>query len=283
VTGAPVPDDSIEVLIPAFDREAALAVTLTGLLGQQVPPARVVVSDQSPDGVLVGSPLIAGVVRVLRARGVEVELLAHPSGEGVAENRAFLLEQARAEYVLFLDDDIVLEPESLARLAAAMGELRTGLVAMAMTGLSFAGDVREHEWTAFAPLAEGERPGPERIRKDTPAWERWRLHNAANPTHLAERLGLSRTGADWVAYRIAWAAGCVLFHRETLVATGGFGFWRELGRRGYGEDVVTQLRVIERAGGVGILPTGAHHLELPTTVGSREDDAYELVLGGDPA
>jgi GT2 family glycosyltransferase len=276
----PIAGSAVDVLVPAFDREAALAVTLTGLLGQQVLPARIVVSDQSPDGVIVSSPLVAGVVRVLRARGVAVDLLAHPSGEGVAENRAFLLSQATAPYVLFLDDDIVLEPESLPRMLDAMGSLRTGFVAMAMTGLSFLDDVREHEWTTFAPLEKQQRPEPERIRKDEPAWERWRLHNAANPTHLAERLGLSRTSVEWVAYRIAWAAGCVMFDREVLVETGGFDFWRELGRRGYGEDVVAQLRVLERAGGVGLLPTGAHHLELPTTVGNRETDAYEMVLGG---
>jgi GT2 family glycosyltransferase len=269
----------VEVLIPGFERAAALAVTLTGLLGQQMPPGRIVVSDQSPSGVLAGSPLVAGVCRVLAARGVDVEVLSHPSGAGVAENRSFLLGQARAPYVLFLDDDIVLEPESLARMLDAMGRLRVGFVAMAMTGLSFLDDVREQEWSAFEPFGTEESPGPERVRKGDAGWERWRLHNAANPTHLAERLGLSRFAADWVAYRVAWAAGCVLFDREVLANTGGFDFWRELGRRGYGEDVVAQLRVLERAGGVGLLPTGAHHLELPTTVGVREADAYELVFG----
>jgi hypothetical protein len=164
-----------------------------------------------------------------------------------------------------------------------MSGLRVGFVAMAMTGLSFLDDVREHEWAAFEPLASGERPGPERVRKSDPAWERWRLHNAANPTHLGQRLGLSPFSDAWVAYRVAWAAGCVLFDREVLRDTGGFGFWRELGRGAYGEDVVAQLRVLEVAGGVGLLPTGAHHLELPTTVGSRTVDAYETVLGASTA
>ncbi|HSP38194.1 MAG TPA: glycosyltransferase [Frankiaceae bacterium] len=68
---------------------------------------------------------------------MDVEILPHPSGAGVAENRAFLLGQARAPYVLVLDDDIVLEPESLARMLDAMGRLRVGSVAMATTGLSF--------------------------------------------------------------------------------------------------------------------------------------------------
>lgn len=275
----PIPGSDVDVLVPAFDREGAVAVTLTGLLGQQVRPARVVVSDQSPTGVVVGSALVAGVVRLLRARGTDVELLHHPSGQGVAENRAHLLSRARAPYVLFLDDDIVLEPEALGRLLAAMGELRTGLVAMAMTGLSFADDVRPHEQESFEVLDRGAPAAPEVIRKGSPAWERWRLHNAATPTHLGARLGLDRFAPDWAAYRIAWAAGCVLFDREVLQATGGFDFWRDLGPAGYGEDVVAQLRVIEAAGGVGVLPTGAHHLELPTSVGTRNVDAYELVLG----
>jgi GT2 family glycosyltransferase len=275
---APLRGADVDVLIPTFDREAALAVTLTGILGQQEQPARIIVGDQTAAGTALHSPLVAGVARVLSARGVPVEIRQHPSGAGVAENRQFLLEAATAPYVLFLDDDIVLEPESMPRLLSAMTRLRTGLVGMAMTGLSFLEDRRPHEWSTFEPLAEGERPRPERIRKGEPAWERWRLHNAANPTHLADRLALARTSPSWVAYRIAWAAGCVLFEREALLETGGFSFWPEIGPRGYGEDVVAQLRVIERRGGVGLLPTGAHHLELPTSVGRREVDAYEVVL-----
>lgn len=275
----PLTGADVEVLVPAFDREGALAVTLTSLLGQQVQPRRVVVSDQSPTGVICASPLVAGVVRVLRSRGVAVDLLHHPSGGGVAENRAFLLSQASAPYVVFCDDDIVLGPEVLARMLGAMSELRCGLVAQAMTGLSYVDDVREREQVCFAPLVPGEPVTPERIRKGDPAWERWRLHNAANPTHLADRLALDPASPAWSAYRIAWAAGCVLFDRAVLEATGGFDFWAELGADGYGEDVVAQLRVIEAAGGVGLLPSGAHHLELPTTVGNRSRDAYELVLG----
>jgi GT2 family glycosyltransferase len=280
VTVGAVAGTDIEVLIPTFEREAALAVTLTGLIGQRLLPGRVCVADQSPAATAASSPLVAGVIRVLRQRGVDVEVRSHPSGAGVAENRQFLLDQATRPFVLFLDDDIVLEPEALARLSAAMGTLRIGFVAMAMTGLSFADDVREHEWGAFTPLPPGERPAPERIRKGEPAWERWRLHNAANPTHLGERAGLSRFSDDWLAYRVAWAAGCVLFDRAVLAGTGGFEFWEALVRGGYGEDVVAQLRVLEVAGGVGVLPTGAHHLELPTTVGARTVDAYELILGG---
>jgi hypothetical protein len=36
--------------------------------------------------------------------------------------------------------------------------------------------------------------------------------------------------------------------------------------------------VMEHAGAVGVLPTGAYHLELPTAVTDRSADAYALVL-----
>jgi glycosyltransferase involved in cell wall biosynthesis len=271
----------LDVLIPTYGRPDALAVVLTSLLGQRVAPTQVFVSDQSEDGSATTSPLVAGVVRVLRQRGVEARLLHHPTGQGVAENRQFLLEQATTDYVLYLDDDIVLEPEAIERLVSAMGELRCGAVGLAMTGLSHHADVRPGEQESFEPV---EPPvNPERVRKDGPGWERWRLHNAANPTHLGERLGYGpRTpGARWTAYKVAWVAGCVLFDRSVLLDAGGFDFWPQLGRHGYGEDVAAQLRVMERAGAVGLLPTAANHLELPSSLSVRERDAYELVFGED--
>ena len=44
------------------------------------------------------------------------------------------------------------------------------------------------------------------------------------------------------------------------------------------EDVVTQLQVAERDGGAGLLPSGAWHLELPTSIEDRSVDAYAAVL-----
>jgi len=119
---------------------------------------------------------------------------------------------------------------------------------------------------------------PERVRKDTPGWERWRLHNAANLVHLDARLGPHPRG--WRAYKVAWAAGCVLFDRAALVESGGFAFWCDLPPQSAGEDVVAQLRVMDTRGGAGLLPSGAWHLELPTTVPDRRVDAYAVVLEG---
>ena len=78
-----------------------------------------------------------------------------------------------------------------------------------------------------------------------------------------------RPGEAWVAYKVAWIAGCVLYDRAALVAVGGFDFWREVPEDAVGEDVVAEQRVMERFGGAGILPSGAVHLESDTTIPHR--------------
>ena len=84
----------------------------------------------------------------------------------------------------------------------------------------------------------------------------------------------------WAAYKVAWVAGCVLFRADALRDVGGFGFWADLPPNLRGEDVVTQLQVAETAGGAGLLPSGAWHLELPTSIEDRSVDAYAAVLEG---
>lgn len=266
----------VDVLLPTRDRPEGLAVTLAGLAGQSVTGFRLVLSDQSEHEPATEAPAVATMLRVLRHRGCQVETGRHLPTRGVAEHRAHLLARARAPYVLNLDDDVWLEPTALATLLDAIRELRCGFVGMSSLGLSYAADVRPHEHVAYESWDGPVRP--ERVRKDTPGWERWRLHNAANLLHVAGDRGL-RSG--WTAYKVAWLAGCVLYDRAALLHCGGFDFWTEVGVPEHaGEDVVAQLRVMERYGGTGLLPSRAYHLELPTSVRDRKVDCYEVVLGG---
>jgi hypothetical protein len=278
----------VDVLVPTRDRPVELATTLAGLAAQAgagAPSFRVVVSDQSgpDDGSAPASfdtPSAAAMIRVLRHRGVPVELHRHLPRRGIAEQRAFLLSCARADAVLFVDDDVWLEPGVLARLHTALRTLGCGLVAAAMQGLSHVDDDRPHERVTYAEWSDGVRP--ERIEKGSPAWERWRLGNAANGVHLAESLGLDARGgpvpapSTWRAHRIAWAAGCVLFDRAALLEAGGFDFWREVPENAHGEDVLVQQRVMARRGGAGILPSGAYHQESATTLPDRGQSAVDL-------
>ena len=273
-----LPEPVIDVLLPTSGRIAELAVVLAGLAAQDDPAFRVTISDQSDDHAMAEAPAVRAMLRVLEAQGREVRVLRHLPRLGIAEHRAFLLEQSTAPYVLFLDDDVWPEPGLLATLHGAIEDLGCGVVGAAQQGLSYIGDERPHEEAPFT--AWEQQVEPERLRPDSPGTERWTLHNAANLTHIAARTDLPDAG--WLPYRVAWTAGCVLYRRSALLATGGFDFWRDLGPNVGGEDVVAQWRVMERFGGAGVLPSGAVHLESPTTIPDRSVDAVHAVFEHDP-
>jgi GT2 family glycosyltransferase len=262
----------LDVLIPTCDRPVELATTLAGLAAQRH-PFGVVVSDQSDGLASYDTPPAQTMLRALRAAGHPVRVDRHLPRRGLAEHRASLLARSRARYVLFLDDDVWLEPGTVGRLHEAIVTLRCGLVGAAVQGLSYLDDVRPAELAPFERWTG--RPEPERIEPGTPAWDRWMLHNAANPVHLARRH--VRPGERWVPYKIAWVGGCVLYDRFVLEACGGFDFWTELPPTHCGEDVLAQQRVLAAAGGAGILPSGAYHLESPTTVPDRTVEAREVI------
>lgn len=267
----------VEVLIPSFGRPAELAVTLSGLAAQEGVPFGVIVSDQTEgEAASFTEPAVRAMVRVLEAQGRHVRLERHLPRRGLAEHREYLLGLARAPYVLFLDNDVWLEPGSLDRMSRALRTAGCGFVGSAVQGLSYLDDRRPHERTELA-LWPDNRVIPERIRPGTAGFARWPLHNAANLAHAAADLAVAP--GEWLLYRVAWVGGCVLFDRAALVECGGFDFWDQLPPEHAGEDVAAQWRVMERYGGAGIIPSGAVHLEAPTTVLDREIDAAHVILG----
>ncbi|HEY0812038.1 MAG TPA: glycosyltransferase [Pseudonocardia sp.] len=269
----------VDVLVPTKDRPTELATTLAGLAAQSGVRLRIVVSDQSDGPASYATPSAQTLIRALRRRGTAVELRRHLPRRGIVEQRSFLLSMATAPAVLFLDDDVWLEAGVLDRLHRALRALRCGFVAAAMQGLSHLDDRRPAE---CAPFEVWEGPvTPEVVEKDGPAWARWTLGNAANGVHLAESLDLDRGTLPppqrWLAYKIAWAAGCVLFDRAALLDAGGFDFWSALPSDAHGEDVLAQLRVMARRGGAGILPSGAYHQQSPTSIPDRSLSAVDVL------
>lgn len=263
----------VDVLVPTFGRPAGLAVTLAGLAGQPAsgaPRFRVVVSSQDDDDDW--APEVHAMVGILESVGVPVELRRHLPRRGLAEHRQALLDAASAPAILFLDDDIWLAPGLLRRLHETLRREGCGFVGSAPAGWSYRRDRRPDE--AALQLWDGP-VRPERVLPDSDAWQRHRLHSAANMLHAAEQLGLGPQ--DAVPYKVAWVGGCVLYDTASLRQAGGFEFWRELPPVHAGEDVVAELRVMEQFGGCAILPTGAWHLELPTTVPDREVDAPRVI------
>ena len=263
--------EGVAVLIPTCGRSAALAATLATVAAQSHPELQVVISDQS-DETLLDHPEVAAVLRMLGALGRTVRTHHHLPRRGMAEQRAFLLAQAAMPYCLFLDDDVLLEPDLVARVLRTIRQHGCGFVGSAVHGLSHVDIVRPHQQAI--EFWEG-TVKPEVILPDGPGWARHHLHSAANLYHVQAKLNLPRDAA--LPYRVAWVGGCVLFDTDKLRMVGGFDFWRDLPVEHCGEDVLAQLRVMARFGGCAIIPSGAYHMELPTTVPLREYDAPRLL------
>jgi glycosyl transferase family 2 len=236
------------------------------------------VSDQSLRAPADDAPAVQAMIRVLESQGRAVRIAQHLPRRGLAEQREALLQRSSADRVLYLDDDVWLAPGAVPMLMTALTERGGGFVGMAPQGLSFLDDVRPQEHMPFERWTGPVEP--ERVRPGTEAFERWRLHNAANLVHIAAAQQASRDAP--VAYRVAWVGACVLYDRAALVEAGGYDFWQDLPAEHAGEDVVVQWRILERRGGAGLLPSLAVHLESPTTIPARDADAVAVVFGRHP-
>ena len=217
-----------------------LATTLAGLAAQEHPFD---VRDQRPvrrAAVVATPPARDDAAGAARGRAPGARRWCTRRGTGSPSTGPRCWPARRRRYALFLDDDIWLEPGTLARLHEAIASCGCGLVGAAMQGVSFLDDRRPAQLRAVR--AVGGPAGARADRARHPAWDRWMLHNAANPMHLAQQH--VRPGERWVPYKIAWVAGCVLFDRAALDAVGGFDFWPELPAAHCGEDVVAQRRVM---------------------------------------
>ncbi len=262
----------VDVLIPTFRRKTGLAMVLTSLLGQTFTEFDVTISDQSDEH---DSPLhsveIATVVRALEWHGHRVRCLRHFPRRGMAEQRQFLLEQARAPYVHYLDDDVLLDPPVLGRMLDVLVAEGCGFVGCAATGLGYLDDVRAHQQRI--ELWDGPVT-PEPFTPETLPWDRHLINNAANALHLERRLA---PDGVVVRYKVCWIGGAnVLYDRAKLLSVGGFSWWRRLPQEHAGEEVVAQFLLIRKYGGCGILPSGTYHLGLPTTIVERQHNAIEL-------
>ncbi len=264
---------AVDVLIATYNRPESLIMTLAGVAAQTQRDLRVVVADQSDEPVSERQTILT-LRRVIEARGGSVEWHCRPQVHGIAEQRDFLLGHARADAVLYLDDDVLMEPDVIERLLGVLHDEDCGFVGAFPAGLSHRDDVRPqqqiiHPWKG--------RVQPEVVEPDSYAWERWQLHRAANVYHAAQQLA----PGERIRYRVAWLASCILYNRKKLLAVGGFAFWRRLPRFHSGEEVLVQNLLMRRWGGCGILPSGTYYAQVPTTVlnecGTVDGHALDLL------
>jgi glycosyltransferase involved in cell wall biosynthesis len=264
---------TIDILLPTCNRLSSLIMTLSGVAAQSWQDLRLLISDQSDEPVDTDQ-VVQSLCRIIEARGGSVVYHHRPPVHGIAEQRAFLLAQAQAEMILYLDDDVWMEPWVIARLHDVLAEQRCGFVGAFPAGLSFRDDHRPEQ----QKIDYWEGPvQPEAVEPDSPAWERWQLHRAANLYHV----GLTLPAGACRLYKVAWVSSCILYDRAKVLEVGGFSFWKHLPRYHSGEEVLVQNLLMRRWGGCAILPSGTYSAQVPTTVlneaGSVDGHALDLL------
>ncbi|HEU4684774.1 MAG TPA: glycosyltransferase [Nitrospira sp.] len=264
---------SIDILLPTYNRPASLVMTLTGVAAQTFRDVRVVVSEQS-EGSLEHDPIVQALRRIIALRGGALEWHHRPPVHGIAEQRHFLLSRARADLVLYLDDDVLMDSAVLKRMVATIGRERCAFVGAFPISTSYREDLRPEQ--QVVELWEGP-VRPEAVDPDTSAWERWHLHRACNLIHAAGRM---LKPGEHRLYKVAWVASCVLYERKKLEAVGGFSFWSRLPRYHSGEEVLVQNLLMRRWGGCAIMPSGTYSAEVDSTVLNERGtvDGHALML-----
>lgn len=263
----------VDVLVPTCGRLPALVMTLSGVAAQTLSKLRVVVADQSQEPV-GDHPVIQTLRNVVETRGGCVEWHNRPERRGVTEQRNFLLQRASAKSVLYLDDDVYMEPWVVERLHKTLEQEQCGFIGAFPTGMSFLKDERPHQQAI--EYWDG-RVQPEAIEPGSPHWERAQLHRAANLYHASRTI----PAGEVRCYKVAWVGACVLYDREKLLQAGGFSFWERLPRFHSGEEVLVQNLLMRRWGGCAIVPSGTYHAEMPSTVlnssGTVDGHALDLL------
>jgi glycosyltransferase involved in cell wall biosynthesis len=261
---------SLDVLIPTCERKTALAITLTSLVGQSFQDFNIIISDQTEGESYFNTSEFKTLFRWFQESGKKVQAFTHLPRQGMAEQRHFLLSQAEAPYVLYLDDDLLLGSQVVERMIRTLTKEKCGFVGCAPIGLSHLDDVRPEEQRV--EFWKG-RVKPETVDPRLGAWQRHKLHNAANLYHLQQNYPYKKVRK----YKVAWVGACVMYDRVKLLEVGGFSFWPQLPSNHAGEEVYVQNLLMRRYGGCAIIPSEVYHLELPTKVKDRRANATELL------
>ena len=231
-------EPAIAVCIPTHEREELLAETLEALGRQTLPPAEIVVSDSS------SYDAVRHVVEAFAARhpGVTVRH-CRSTRKALPWQRWWAFTHSSANAVLFLDDDILLQPDALRELGRAYEQLSTS--GAPVGGIGFAISGVSHR----SPHARVSRR------------ERWLRIGDAHPGSVTAGglttplSGLTGTGPQSVE---VLSGGAMSYRREVLERVGCLNNLMSLydSGMGRGEDAVLSSYARRLGGPLYALPEG---------------------------
>lgn len=106
-------NNRISVIMPAYNSDATICVTLDSLINQQLPPDEIIVVDDHST---------TPVSEILGNRYPEVRVIRHDTNKGVHHARNTGFAEATGEFIYFLDADDILCPEYMKVTVRALEE-----------------------------------------------------------------------------------------------------------------------------------------------------------------
>lgn len=105
----------IAVVIPTKNRRGDLVRAVDSVLAQSTPPAEIIVVDQSASD----ESMLAARERLAARPDIPVVYLRRPDLGGLTAAKNTAVDNASSDALLFIDDDVILEPDFLEELARA--------------------------------------------------------------------------------------------------------------------------------------------------------------------
>jgi GT2 family glycosyltransferase len=248
----------VSVIVPTIGRPDSLAQLLESLATQTRRPDEVIVADGSSDDAIaaVVSPQGWG------ARGLHVRRIAtHPPN--AVSQRVAAIAQARGQYLLLLDDDVVLEPDCVEQLMSALAADDQVVAAMA--------DFNNQSW-----------PEPTRAWRFYLRYGLGMADGAWQGQVVGPLLRFGHRPGRGAPLPMAWLSTCnTLIRRSAYDQAGGFSDFF-LHRSTINEDLDLGLKVA-RVGRVVLCPSARlGHFQAPggrvSVAVAAEDDLYNRYL-----
>lgn len=213
----------ITVVIPTYNRPVVLKNTVESYLAGRVLPREIIIVDQTPEPFDVST--------LSDCRGVKL-VVVHTDIPGSARARNIGVRASSHDVILFSDDDVLVNRESIAVLAESMSNASVALVA----GV----DIAEN-----GMLGTPEKPGLARDIAGTLLGMKkpWRNNGYVIRSSMRGRYPMP------VAKRVSteWAMGYFFCARRSLMERWGVWFDEGMVRYAYAEDLDFSLRYCSRA------------------------------------
>ncbi|WP_049824672.1 glycosyltransferase family 2 protein [Rhodopseudomonas palustris] len=274
---------AISIIIPTRDKPERLVLMLYALLCQRSGNARRIETILVDDGSAAPiEPLLAP----LRAQGLEVELIRTAGiGQAAARNRGAAA--ARGELLLFVDDDVLLSPDYVARCVTLCGGRPDRVVRAPVYQLRYLAAFRDperglrYDGRAADARLFGERISRAMITDDWPAITRKCRHRNRFERLVSAALAQRPPRFPWLGY----SGSGVALSRALFMQSGGYD--EAFGLR-WGAEAIELGYRLWRGGARFVEADGIYsaHLDHPRGASlSSFDDSFDLFFAKhrDPA